>query len=223
MDKKGSPAYRLIPAARFHVLTPGFDLMCALMGLGVHFAERVVGTVQIPPRARVLDAGCGTGRLTRAVKAGQPTAEVIGLDADPRILSIARQKAAQDELDVKFFEGSIESMPFPDGSFDLVFSVLVLHHLPEEIKAKGCREMFRVLRHGGRAIIADFAPPHGCAATAVASVMRHFERTAENFAGRIPPMLRVAGFDPIREAFHTRWSITCLEAWKDLTALAERS
>src|SRR3972149_5780199 len=163
------------------------------------------------------------GRLTLQVKRVSPEAEVIGLDADPRILSIARRKAAQRDLDVKFFEGSIERMPFPDERFDGVFSVLVLHHLPEEIKTKACQELVRALRPGGRAIIADFAPPHGWTATAVASVMRHFERTADNFAGRIPPMLRAAGFDPIREAFHTAWSISCLEAWKDLAVLAERS
>ncbi len=219
MDKKGSPAYRLIPAARFHLLTPAFELVCAAIGLGPRFVERVLNTVQIPLNARVLDAGCGTGRLARVVKIAQPAAEVTGLDADPRILSIARKKAAQGDLDVKFFEGSIERMPFPDDGFDFVFSILVLHHLPEEIKAHACRELFRVLRPGGRAIIADFAPPHGWTATVVASVMRHFERTADNFADRIPPMLRAAGFDPIREAFHTAWSITCLEAWKDSSTI----
>lgn len=134
------PAYQLIPAARFHLLAPAFDLICALMGLGMPFAERVVRVVQIPLNARVLDAGCGTGRVARAIKFRCPETEVTGLDADPRILSLTRQKAARRDLDVKFSEGFIQAMPFPDGSFDLVFSVLVLHHLPEEVKIQACRE-----------------------------------------------------------------------------------
>ncbi len=140
MGKEDGPAYRVIPAARFHPLTPAFDLIRALMGLGTRFAERVVRTVHIPLKARVLEAGCGTGRLARAVKFRCPDAEVIGLDAEPRILTLARRKAARRELAPKFFEGLIEAMSFPDESFDLVFSVLVLHHLPEEVKIQACRE-----------------------------------------------------------------------------------
>jgi ubiquinone/menaquinone biosynthesis C-methylase UbiE len=225
MEREKIPAYRLIPAARFHLLTPAFDLVCALMGLGSRFKERVVRTAQIPLNARVLEAGCGTGTLALMVKFGHPDVEVIGLDADPRVLTLARRKAARDDLDVKFFEGCIEAMPFPDESFDLVFSTLVLHHLPGEVKAQACREMFRVLRPGGRVIIADFAPPQGWPASLVAAILGGFrlERTAENFAGRIPSMLHEAGFIPVHEVFHTAWSITCLEAWKDLPAFADRT
>ena len=225
VTKEKVPAYRLIPAARFHLFTPAFELQCAAIGRGASFVKRVIHTVQIPLNARVLDAGCGTGRLARAVKIRCPDAEVAGLDADPRILTLASRKAARRNLDVKFFEVLVEAIPFPDESFDLVFSVLVLHHLPGEAKEQACREIFRVLRPAGRAIIADYGPPHGWPAGLVATVMRwgRFERTAENFAGRIPSMLHQAGFIPIHEVFHTAWSVTCLEAWKDLSALAERS
>jgi len=165
MGKGETPAYRLIPAASFHCLTPAFDLVCAVMGLGARFTERVVRTVRVPLNARVLDAGCGSGRVALAVKFRSPDAEVIGLDGDPQILTLARRKADRRDQDVEFFEGLIEAVPFPDESFDLVFTVLVLHHLPEKAKVGACREMFRVVRPGGRVIIADFGPPHGWRAT----------------------------------------------------------
>ena len=49
--KQNVPAYRLIPAAHFHFLTPAFDLLCVLSGLGTRFAERIVRRVQIPLEA----------------------------------------------------------------------------------------------------------------------------------------------------------------------------
>ncbi|HEX9900203.1 MAG TPA: hypothetical protein VGC81_13350, partial [Candidatus Methylomirabilis sp.] len=86
MGKGESPAYRLIPAASFHFLTPAFDLICAVMGLGARFTKRVVRTVRVPLNARVLDAGCGSGRVALAVKFRSPDAPRFGLRPHPRDL-----------------------------------------------------------------------------------------------------------------------------------------
>jgi len=91
---------------------------------------------------RVLDAGCGTGNYVVSL-ASATTAKCSGLDPSPKMLDVARQKAAP----VSWFQGSAELLPFPDGSFDFVYSVDVIHHV--EDRAAFFREAFRVLAAGG--------------------------------------------------------------------------
>jgi arsenite methyltransferase len=104
---------------------------------------------------RVLDLGCGAGTdsLVAAQMVGA-SGSVVGIDMTPAMLAKARR--AGDELGVTnadFVDGEVESLPFPDESFDVVISNGVIDLVPD--KDAVYSEIFRVLAPGGRVQIAD--------------------------------------------------------------------
>lgn len=111
---------------------------------------------QLKPGEKVLDVGCGTGGVTIPAKqrVGK-TGEASGIDPAPEMIAVARKKAARAGLEIDFRVGVIESLPYPDSSFDVVTSSLMMHHLPHELQVKGLAEIRRVLKPGGRIFIAD--------------------------------------------------------------------
>ena len=109
--------------------------------------------------ARVLEVGCGPGRLSIRLARRYGLA-VTGLDLDPAMIERARANADRprtgDGLGPSFLVGDAASLPFPEGSFDLVVSTLSMHHWADQ--AAGLAEIGRVLRPGGRALVWDFRP-----------------------------------------------------------------
>lgn len=106
---------------------------------------------------RALDVGCGTGTLALDLQRRVGAAGfVAGVDPGPEQIAYARLKAARRHAPVDFQVGVIERLPFSDQSFDVVFSTLMMHHLPNSLKRQGLAEVVRALRPGGRLIIADF-------------------------------------------------------------------
>ena len=99
---------------------------------------------QVKAGDRVLDVGCGSGRLTLAAQgwAGEH-GEAVGIDPSPEMIQIARRNAEGSRLKAKFEVGVAESLPFPDGSFDVALNRLMLHHLPGDLKQRGLAEMRR--------------------------------------------------------------------------------
>jgi ubiquinone/menaquinone biosynthesis C-methylase UbiE len=143
---------------------------------------------------RILDVGCGTGTLAALIKQAHPAANVVGLDGDPQILEIARAKARNQKLEIQFDQGMSFELPYPDESFDVVCTSMMLHHLTRDDKQKTALEMYRILRPGGKLFGADFAEPRSRFGKAIRPITRRFERVAENVDGFLPVMFRNAGF-----------------------------
>ena len=161
------------------------------------FKRRLIEEARLRSPQRILDLGCGTATLTLLVKRICPGAEVMGLDGDMQILNYAKAKALKAGGGVQLHQGFAQALPYPDASFDHVFSSLVFHHLTRDMKMQTLQEVFRVLRPGGELHVADWGRPQNW-------LMRHAfrlvewsdgkERTADHRAGRLPQFMESAGF-----------------------------
>ncbi|MEU1015466.1 class I SAM-dependent methyltransferase [Streptomyces sp. NPDC005898] len=112
-----------------------------------------VAELGLRPGARVLDAGCGTGRALPPLReAVGPTGVVLGADLTPAMLEAAR-RAGRDRAG-QLLLADVERLPLRTGSFDAVFGAGLISHLPRP--AEDLRELRRVVRPGG--LLALFHP-----------------------------------------------------------------
>ena len=126
-------------------------------GKGRELRQRTVTLAQLQLGDQVLDVGCGTGTLALEVQRRVGSAGcVVGIDPGNEQIARARAKVARHDLPIAFQVGVIEQLAFPDQTFDVVLSTLMMHHLPKSLKVQGLAEIARVLKPGGRLIIADF-------------------------------------------------------------------
>jgi len=118
--------------------------------------QRTINLARVQPGDAVLDVGCGTGTLAIEVARSFRAGRVAGIDPSTEQIARARAKAARRNLPIEFQIGVIEQLAFPDQTFDVVLSTLMMHHLPASLKRQGLVEIARVLKPGGRLVIADF-------------------------------------------------------------------
>jgi ubiquinone/menaquinone biosynthesis C-methylase UbiE len=161
--------------------------------------EAYLSEVVLPPNARVLDVGCGTGALTRVLGKWPNVGAVVGVDPSPILLERARQRAATYS-GLTFEEGDARALPFDGACFDLALFHTTLCHVPEPERALG--EAFRVLRPGGwlavfdgdyattTVAIGDFDPLQACVDAWVGSSVHD-----RWLLRRLPAMARSIGFD----------------------------
>lgn len=94
---------------------------------------------------RILEVGCGWGELAEWV--GRETgAEVVAVDLSPRMVELARERGVNAQV------GDVQELPFADGEFDVAIAAWMLYHVPD--LDRGIAELARVLRPGGRLVVA---------------------------------------------------------------------
>jgi SAM-dependent methyltransferase len=136
---------------------------------------RVVAAAQVRPGEDVLDVACGTGNV--ALRAAQAGATVTGLDLTPELFDAGRTLAAEAQVTVDWVQGDAEELPFDDASFDVVTSTFGCMFAPRhQVTAD---ELARVLRPGGRLVVAGWAPD---------GAMGTFFRTVGRYLPPPPPI-----------------------------------
>ncbi|MBI4442930.1 MAG: class I SAM-dependent methyltransferase [Acidobacteria bacterium] len=212
-----------IPALRYDWLTPLYDSILRWTLREPVFKRRLIEQARLAKGHRVLDLGCGTATLTLLIRQTCPETEVIGLDGDPAILTIAHAKAARAGLPVALHRAMAYALPYADDSFDRVFSSLMFHHLTTANKLRTLREALRVLRPGGELHIADWGKPHNLllrGAFLLVQLLDGFATTADNVKGLLPTLVASAGFQDVRETarFATPFGALCLYRAQKLSA-----
>jgi ubiquinone/menaquinone biosynthesis C-methylase UbiE len=161
--------------------------------------DAYLARVGLPKRARVLDVGCGTGAVTRALAELAPEGRALGVDPSPIFLAKARELG--DGYDNLFFEqADARSLPFDDRAFDAVVFHTALCHVPGPVDALA--ESFRVLEPGGRLAVFDgdyvtttvatdaLDPLQRCADAAVDALVHD-----PWLVRRLPRLLRLVGLE----------------------------
>ena len=185
-----------IPALRFQALTRFYDPVVRLTTRERRVKKALVEATAVPAGGTVLDLGCGTGTMTRWIKQQYPDTRVIGLDADPRILAIAREKATRAGVEIEFLEANAADIPLQDDSVQRVVSSLFFHHLLPDSKARVLTEAIRVLEADGELHISDWGKPSNGLMRAMflfVQLLDGFACTKDNVAGRLPGFVKAAG------------------------------
>lgn len=199
---------QLLPALRFQALTRVYDPVVRATTREAAFKGRIVELAAVGAGDRVLDLGCGTGTLALAIARAQVDAAITGVDGDEAMLAQAREKVGAAGADVRLRQAMAQELPFEDASFDVVVSSLFFHHLVRSVKEQVAAEMVRVLRPGGRVVVADWSRPADPVMAVAALGIRLLdgaEPTRDNLAGRLPAILAAAGLTDVaeRDAFRT--------------------
>lgn len=117
-------------------------------------SEQVIERAAPDSEDRVLDVACGTGNA--AILAAARGAQVTGVDIEPVLLAIARDRADTHGFDVSFQEADAAALPFADEAFSVVVSVFGVMYAADQFRSAS--ELGRVCQDGGRVVLASWTP-----------------------------------------------------------------
>ncbi|MFC9893342.1 class I SAM-dependent methyltransferase [Nocardia sp. NPDC127579] len=162
-----------------------------MVGRGSALNRRLTALSGVGPGDRVADIGCGPGDLLRnlAERAGV-TGTATGIDPSPEMLRYAREHSAH--LPRCAFElAPAQQLPLADASVDVLTCTFVMHHIPQARRPDAFAEMFRVLRPGGRLLLADTHPHGRIVSTLIRAMSRSAARQTDDHAAHTDPLAAI--------------------------------
>ncbi|GJL76863.1 class I SAM-dependent methyltransferase [Nitrosomonas sp.] len=202
MKKQKTDHENYVSALGYHWLTPFYDSFMRFAGRGNLLMQALVAQARFEKGQQVLDLGCGTGALAIMIKHDFPSVDIVALDCDRKMLSIAEHKANQIGADIQFDLAFAEKLPYPDDSFNRVVSSLLFHHLSWEHKKQVANEIFRVLKPGGELHVMDWGRASNrlmrCLFFAV-QLIDGFSNTRDNVSGRLIEVFNEAEFSQVNQ------------------------
>ena len=148
-----------------------YDLVNTVLSAGTDGGWRrsAARLTELKAGGSALDVACGSGKLTAVLaRMAGPSGHVVGLDFSRQMLEVARS----EHPGIEFLDGDALNLPFEDAGFDASTIAFGLRNLADPVR--GLREMLRVVRAGGRAVVLEFVrPPNG----PVGSAYRVYLRT----------------------------------------------
>ena len=206
-----------IPALGYNWLTGYYDLAIKLTMPEKKFRSKLIDELDPKNGEAILEFGVGTGQ--NIILAHQRNSETIlkGLDIDQKVTSIANHKINKlgFKITLDLYDG--QSFPYPNNSFDKVFSSLVFHQLDKGTKLNCLKEIYRVLKPSGQLTIGDWGQAKTRTmriAFYLIQILDGFETTNDNVNGLLPSFIEQSGFNNVRETGHINTKIGTYSYYK---------
>ena len=180
----------------------GYDLFAPLFGMGEGFFTQAAEGAELEPGMKVLDLGCGTGKLTFALAKNAPAGvEFHGCDYSPDQVARAEVSKKNYAASIDFRHGSMDELDFEDGCFDLVVCCMALHAVHPAIRPAAVRNACRMLKAEGRFLLVDIATPQPGILAALFSIFGAAHGKAAYDPAGVDALFSECGFAQVSERY----------------------